>query len=123
MIIIIIIGSSVGYIIWLLNIFLFIINKIVEEDINELEDEPKNVDQGDVEVKEQNKHDKTEENQAVSRRPKEINRSMEDDASVLPAPSKENVAKLPRSQRTSRNEVGCIPQVFLNLKNMFLFVA
>ena len=99
-----------------MKIFLLIINKIVEEDINELADEPKQEDQHDVEVKEHNESNTNDENKAVSRGPKEINRCMEDDASVLAAPSKENVARLPRSQRTSRNEVSSIPRVLLNIK-------
>ena len=103
----------------MLNIFLFTINKIVEEDINELEDEPNKKDQSNVEDKDQKESDKKEENPEVNRGLKEINRCMEDDTSVLAATSKPNVGRFSMSQRTSRNEVSYIPRIFLNMEKNY----
>ena len=91
------------------------VNKIVEEDHNELVDESKKEVQFNEEEKEQKERGQIKDNQATSIMSRELNRCVEDGTTDTATSANKRVARFSAAKRSSRNEVNFISTLFCYL--------
>ena len=95
------------------------VNKIVEEDHNELVYESKKELQFNDEEKQQKESGQTKDKQATSIMSRELNRCVEDGTTDTAPSANKRVARFSAAKRSSRNEVKCVSTLFCYLTKKY----